>query len=56
MFKDLGFNYGVDFQPIKEFYSNERESLSELQLSAYLVKDFDKYVLHPSIMDRNNFV
>ena len=50
-FRKSGFNYGPAFQTIQEFYINGVYALSKLKVAASLKTDFDKYILHPSIID-----
>ncbi|WP_179865847.1 polyketide synthase dehydratase domain-containing protein, partial [Bacillus wiedmannii] len=51
LFQKAGFIYGNTFQSIQRLYSNEHEALSYLKLPPQCVEDFDKFVLHPSLMD-----
>ncbi|MBF0453051.1 MAG: SDR family NAD(P)-dependent oxidoreductase, partial [Candidatus Magnetomorum sp.] len=46
-----GYQYGKTFQPINKLYMGENEALSDLILPDEVKSDFDKYLLHPSLMD-----
>lgn len=51
-FKKYGFDYGPGFKPIKTFYTDGSSvALAHLELAAGLIQDFDRYILHPSIID-----
>jgi polyketide synthase PksN len=47
----MGLQYGPSFQAIKELVYSDSEVLAELQLPESLKGEFEKYVLHPSLMD-----
>ncbi|WP_139488194.1 SDR family NAD(P)-dependent oxidoreductase [Brevibacillus dissolubilis] len=47
----VGFGYGPAFQPIEELRANDTEALSLIQLPASVRTDFDRFLLHPSLMD-----
>ncbi|GAA0894710.1 hypothetical protein GCM10009122_43910 [Fulvivirga kasyanovii] len=51
VFSQVGFNYGAAFRTIQEFYVNGSFALSKLKLADHLKADFDRFILHPSIMD-----
>jgi polyketide synthase PksL len=51
IFKQAGFNYGPAFKTIREFYVNESFALSKLSLADHLKADFDRFILHPCIVD-----
>ncbi|MBZ9609086.1 SDR family NAD(P)-dependent oxidoreductase [Clostridium estertheticum] len=51
IFKKVGFDYGPAFRVTERAYCSENEGLSKLVLPEYLLDDYDKYVLHPSIID-----
>jgi acyl transferase domain-containing protein/enoyl-CoA hydratase/carnithine racemase/acyl carrier protein len=46
-----GYRYGPGLQAVYQFGSNEREALAVLRLPDAVVDDFDRFVLHPAIMD-----
>ncbi|PKM94865.1 MAG: hypothetical protein CVU84_08035 [Firmicutes bacterium HGW-Firmicutes-1] len=50
-FIDAGFSYGNSFQTITKLYSNDQEALGLLTLPEQLKNNFNKFILHPSIMD-----
>jgi len=50
-FAKHGFAYGKSFQTIQHIWSSEKEVLSLLKLPVLQEKDFDQYVLHPSLLD-----
>ena len=50
-FKEMAFNYGETFQPIKEIFCGENEALARLEVSDSLTEDFDEFILHPALMD-----
>ncbi|XLS29187.1 SDR family NAD(P)-dependent oxidoreductase [Flavobacteriaceae bacterium M23B6Z8] len=50
-FLRAGFQYGPSFQTIQEFHVSDTFALSRLELAAHLKSDFDKFVLHPSLLD-----
>jgi polyketide synthase PksN len=49
--KAFGFDYGPAFQLTDELYGGPREALSRLVLPQDLKADFNKYTLHPSVLD-----
>ncbi|MBO9699910.1 MAG: SDR family NAD(P)-dependent oxidoreductase [Sporocytophaga sp.] len=51
LFTNAGFNYGLGFQTIQEFYISESFALSKLKIADYLKSDFDQFILHPSLLD-----
>lgn len=50
-FKALGLDLGPSFQVLKDVFKSEDEILGGLELPTCRVGDFDKYLLHPSLMD-----
>jgi amino acid adenylation domain-containing protein len=46
-----GFSYGPALQSIHKLYSNDTEALAELRLPETLLKGFNDYLLHPSLLD-----
>lgn len=50
-FYELGLQYGSSFQTIKELTLNHTEAISSLQLPEHLEKNFEKFIMHPSILD-----
>ncbi|PKM94960.1 MAG: hypothetical protein CVU84_08530 [Firmicutes bacterium HGW-Firmicutes-1] len=50
-FRESGLEYGSSFRTIKEIYSGDNEALTALQLPSDLIEDFNKFELHPSLMD-----
>ncbi|WP_438426452.1 SDR family NAD(P)-dependent oxidoreductase [Aquimarina macrocephali] len=51
IFNQVGFNYGLAFKTIQEFYINESFALSRLKLTDHLLIDSDRFILHPCIVD-----
>ncbi|MBL6449561.1 SDR family NAD(P)-dependent oxidoreductase [Fulvivirga sp. 29W222] len=51
IFKQVGFDYGLAFRTMHEFYVNESFALSKLKLADHLKADFDRFILHPCIVD-----
>lgn len=51
IFNQVGFNYGLAFKTIQEFYVNESFALSRLKLTDHLLVDSDRFILHPCILD-----
>lgn len=51
VFNQAGFNYGLAFKTIQEFYVHESFALSKLKLADHLKVNFDRFTLHPSIID-----
>ncbi|MBZ9609907.1 SDR family NAD(P)-dependent oxidoreductase [Clostridium estertheticum] len=51
MFKEVGINYGLGHQGIKEIYVGQDQVLAKLYLPSSVNSTKDNYVLHPSIMD-----
>ncbi|MEM7392671.1 MAG: beta-ketoacyl synthase N-terminal-like domain-containing protein, partial [Verrucomicrobiota bacterium] len=49
--RTFGLHLGVGFRPLKELFSNDRESLAALELPHVIHGDADRYMLHPSLMD-----
>lgn len=47
----IGFDYGPGFQVTTKAFCGQTESLELLDLPTELEKDFEKYILHPSIID-----
>lgn len=50
-FNNFGFEYKSAFQTVKEFHFNEHIAVAKLELPGVLLKDFDRYALHPSLLD-----
>jgi len=50
-FKEQGFGYGPAFQAIQEFHLHESYALAKLSIDDTLKADFDRYMLHPSLID-----
>jgi polyketide synthase PksN len=50
-FRNIRVEYGYAFQGIKDLHYNKTESLAYLELPSVLVKDFEQFVLHPSLME-----
>jgi acyl transferase domain-containing protein/acyl carrier protein len=46
-----GSHLGPRFKSIREFYYNEKEALSRVEINRELEKDFHEYVLHPTLTD-----
>jgi FkbH-like protein len=51
IFSDSGLEYGDSFKAIKQVYSGEIEVLTRIELPNDLVNNFEKFGLHPSLMD-----
>ncbi|MGI6668749.1 MAG: SDR family NAD(P)-dependent oxidoreductase [Acetivibrionales bacterium] len=51
LFEAAGIYYGSAFRCLKELYAGEGECLSRLELPPELVTGFDRYLLHPSLLD-----
>ena len=51
MFKESGFDYGPAFRTVQEFHVNGTFALAKLRLADPLQADFEKYILHPSLVD-----
>lgn len=51
LFSDAGLNYGPNFQPIQELFSNHNESLAQLKLPQHLKSSLKHYPLHPILID-----
>ncbi|NVO12146.1 MAG: SDR family NAD(P)-dependent oxidoreductase [Bacteroidales bacterium] len=51
LFKKAGFNYGSAFRTVQEFYISDSFALSKLKIADHLKADFDKFILHPSLLD-----
>ncbi|PEW10111.1 non-ribosomal peptide synthetase [Bacillus cereus] len=45
------YEYGTTFRPIKEIYFNESEVISRIALPLERDSDFNKYTLHPSLLE-----
>ena len=50
-FNNVGFQYGTDFQMIKEISTNETEIISKIQLPDSLIDTASHFCLHPNILD-----
>lgn len=50
-FRDYDLNLGKSFQSIKKVYIGEKEAVSFIELPQHLTKEFNSYVLHPTIID-----
>lgn len=50
-FEQNGFNYGPSFRPVETFWSDGNKAVAKLALDAARQRDFDEYVLHPSLID-----
>ena len=50
-FRSAGFQYGPSFQTIQEFHVSDSFALARLELANDLKADFDRFILHPSILD-----
>ncbi|UCH96091.1 MAG: SDR family NAD(P)-dependent oxidoreductase, partial [Candidatus Aminicenantes bacterium] len=46
-----GSHLGPRFKSIREFYYNEKEALSRVEIRQELEKDLHEYVLHPTLID-----
>ena len=51
LFERVGFEYGNTFKPIKNIYFNDYEAISEIEVPRELKSTFDKYFLHPSLLE-----
>ncbi|SFR98106.1 non-ribosomal peptide synthetase [Anaeromicropila populeti] len=51
LFERCGFQYGNTFKPIETIYFNEDEAIGLLQAEGELFAEFNKYVLHPVILE-----
>nr|WP_255323123.1 SDR family NAD(P)-dependent oxidoreductase [Lysobacter sp. K5869] len=51
LFRRLGFDYGPTFRAIDEVAIGNGCALAKLVLDSSLTKDFEQYVLHPSLID-----
>jgi polyketide synthase PksN len=49
--RNIGFNYGTSFKPVKEIYKNNNEALAHLELPEELLESFNEFILHPTIID-----
>lgn len=47
----IELNLGESFKSIKEIYYDEKQGIGILELPKHLEEDFNKFVLHPSLMD-----
>jgi len=50
-FERFGLQYGPSFQTIQELHVGSDFALARLQLSESLARDFERYILHPSLID-----
>jgi acyl transferase domain-containing protein/NADPH:quinone reductase-like Zn-dependent oxidoreductase len=50
-FESIGFKYGPSFKVIQELRKGEGEALSFLKLPEQVKEGFDRFILHPSLMD-----
>ncbi|MGD6960815.1 SDR family NAD(P)-dependent oxidoreductase [Fictibacillus phosphorivorans] len=50
-FREIGFDYGEDFQLVKEFYNTDTEVVGFIELPDKLKGSLSNYILHPAIMD-----
>lgn len=50
-FDGKGISYGPYFQVINEISVGEGEALSQIELGSLPSKEFDDFILHPSVMD-----
>ncbi|WP_256096836.1 beta-ketoacyl synthase N-terminal-like domain-containing protein [Pseudoalteromonas luteoviolacea] len=50
-FHELGLQLGPSFQVLQDVYKNDDEILGELQIPACRRDDFNRFILHPSLMD-----
>ena len=46
-----GLHYGPTFQTLQEVHVDGRRALAKLAIDATLQADFDRFILHPSILD-----
>lgn len=51
IFQTLGFDYGPTFRVIREVAIGEGCALARLALDPSLSKDFEQYILHPTLID-----
>lgn len=51
LFESVGLEYGPHFQCVKELCHNEQESLSRIELPPAANGTWQKFVLHPSLLD-----
>lgn len=51
LFEESGFRYGSKFKAIQELYICDDEALSFIQLPSQLKNEFEKYLLHPTLLD-----
>lgn len=51
LFKSVGLNYGPSFQVLQEVHKNEDEVLGLLKLPEVRNADFDRFMLHPCLLD-----
>ena len=51
LFETLGQKYGSSFQTLREWRGSENEAFAELRLPDHLERQFDQYILHPSLFD-----
>lgn len=51
LFKKSGLSYGMAFQTVQEFYVNDSYALSKLEIADCLKVDFERFILHPSLLD-----
>jgi myxalamid-type polyketide synthase MxaB len=50
-YKDTGLEYGSSFQAVKQLWHSEGKALGQIQLPESLVKEVEKYQLHPVLLD-----
>ncbi len=50
-FSKAGFEYGMGFRTIREFYASRSFALGKLEIAENLKADFEHFMLHPSILD-----
>lgn len=51
LFETVGFKYGNTFKPVKNIYFNDNEAISEIEVPEELKSTFNKYFLHPSLLE-----
>ncbi len=51
LFGQIGLDYGPTFQPLWEFYIGDSYALAKLTIPDPLKSEFDRYILHPSMID-----
>ncbi|MET1256790.1 SDR family NAD(P)-dependent oxidoreductase [Aliikangiella maris] len=51
LFQTLGLGLGPSFQVVQEVYKNENEILGRLAIPEHRKRDFDEFMLHPSLVD-----